>query len=547
VFAVGISGFPRSVVLIYCFLAPVVMIYSRRLIAGLLGERWPSISVRSRIPTVIFGADSMGAELFESLNARRNRKIVAFAENDASLIGGQLAGRKVVAVDSLPDLIHYHGVREIFIAKKRFSRADHRYLTEFLHPYPVTIKTIPGLDELASGEVEISASRPVRVEDLLGRDPVQPREELMTKAVAGKAVLVTGAGGSIGSEIVRQVQRFNPKRLILLDNNEFALFEIHREMEALVGPSGYAVEVKAVLGSVLDASFLLNVMIQFGIEVVFHAAAYKHVRMVQENVAAGVNNNIFGTNVAAQVAIQAQVDLFVLVSTDKAVRPTSVMGATKRVAEMILQGLGREQRTKTTFASVRFGNVLGSSGSVVPLFQQQIDRGGPVTVTHPDVTRYFMLIPEAAQLVIQAAAMARGGDVFVLDMGEPVKIVDLARTMIEVAGPQLHDEANPEGDIEIKFVGLRDGEKLFEELLIGENVSTTAHDRIMRCDEYFPPRQYIEMELEVLRRSLEVGDAEDLIRRVMLLATPPKLPALITPGNRMSALVPQFSAGPQAK
>ena len=369
VLVAGVSGFPRSVILIYCFIAPAVMIYSRRIISRFVGVDSPWFSPRPHIPTVILGADAIGAELLGSLKTRSNRKIVAFAETDPSLIGGRLGGHKVVALDALPDLIENSGVREIFIAKRDFSRADHRNLIDFLHPFPVTIKIIPGLDELASGKVEIAAARPVRVEDLLGRDPVVPRNSLMMKSVSGKSVLVTGAGGSIGSELVRQVWRFNPKRLILLDNSEFALFEIHREMETLAGANGSGIEIKAVLGSVLDAGLILDVMRRFGVEVVFHAAAYKHVRMIQENVTAGVANNIFGTHVIARAAIEAHVGLFVLVSTDKAVRPTSIMGATKRVAEMILQVLESDQRTKTTFVSVRFGNVLGSSGSVVPLFR----------------------------------------------------------------------------------------------------------------------------------------------------------------------------------
>lgn len=535
VFANGSAGFPRSVILIYAILAPLVMIIARRLIAAILGDRALFVGERRSVPTVILGADSVGAELFVSLKGRSDRELVAFVETDASLVGGHLAGKKIVALADLPDLVEYQGVHEVLVAKKSFSRADFRHLVDFLHPYPVTIKVVPGLDELASGRVEISSARPVRVEDLLGRDPVRPRGALMTKAVSRKNVLVTGAGGSIGSEIVRQVKRYDPAKLILVDNNEYALFEIHREIEALAAAGGADVELRAILGSVVDKSFLLDVMTRYGIEVVFHAAAYKHVRMVQENIAAGVMNNILGTNAAAQAATQAQVALFILVSTDKAVRPTSVMGATKRVAEMILQGLASDRGIKTTFLSVRFGNVLGSSGSVVPLFRQQIERGGPIAVTHPDVTRYFMLIPEAAQLVIQAAAMARGGEVFVLDMGEPVKIVDLARTMIEIAGLSVRDNNNPNGDIELKIIGLRDGEKLYEELLIGENVSTTAHDRIMQCDECFLPRREIEIELGKLHELLELGDTEELKKSVMRLATPDQNP-LETLAARSSAM-----------
>jgi FlaA1/EpsC-like NDP-sugar epimerase len=517
VFLIGQDGFPRSLIAIYAVFAPTAMIYARRLVAAIIGSRALVVSGQSGIGTVIVGADSSGAELFASLQRRGDHRLVAFVETDPGLVGGRLFGKKVVAVSDLPDLIEYDGVNEVIVAKRDFSRTAHRELVDFLRPFPVTIKVVPGLDELASGKVSISSVRPVRVEDVLGRDPVRPRGTLLMKAVAGKCVLVTGAGGSIGSEIVRQTQRYNPSKLILLDNNEFALFEIHREIEA----RGSSVELKPVLGSVVDESFMLDVMTRHGVEVVFHAAAYKHVRMVQENVGAGVGNNVFGTYAAARAATSACVKNFILISTDKAVRPTSVMGATKRVAELVLQGFASEKQSETIFMSVRFGNVLGSSGSVVPLFRQQIERGGPVTVRHPDLTRYFMLIPEAAQLVIQAAAMARGGEVFVLDMGEPVKIVDLARKMIEIAGSSVRDDDNPDGDIEVKFVGLHDGEKLYEELLIGENVSATAHERIMQCEEYFLPLREIEAELANLRRLLELGDTEGLKSNVMRLATPP--------------------------
>ena len=521
VFLMG-EGFPRSVVLIFAVFAPVVMISSRRFIAAILGDRALFVSERRGVPTVILGAGSVGAELFVSFRRRNAHEIVAFVETDTNLVGGHLARRKIVAVTDLPELVEFAGVREVFIAKKNFSRADYRKLVELLHPYPVKIKVVPGLDDLAEGKIMFSAARAVQVEDLLGRDPVRPRGILMSKAISKKSVLVTGAGGSIGSEIVRQVEHCNPAKLILVDNNEFALFEIHREIEARIGARGSDMELRACLGSVVDSSFLLDVMTRYGVEVVFHAAAYKHVRMVQENVAAGVLNNVFGTNAAAQAAIQARAPLFVLISTDKAVRPMGVMGATKRIAEMILQGLARDQGIETTFVSVRFGNVLGSSGSVVPLFRQQIEHGGPVTVTHPDVTRYFMLIPEAAQLVIQAAAMARGGEVFVLDMGNPVKILDLARSMIEISGLSVCDENHPGGEIEIEFVGLREGEKLVEELIIGENTSETEHELIMRCDEKFLPRREIEAELVKLRALLELGDVEGLKTSVMRLAKQPE-------------------------
>ncbi len=521
VILVGPEGFPRSVIGIYAVFAPAGMIFLRRGLALLLGPRALVVQTKHGIPTVIIGADRRGAELFASLRRSGTHHIVAFVEDDPGLIGGRLAGKAILGLSELPNLIEDEGVAEVIVAKGEFTRADHRKLIDFLHPFPVAVKIVPGLDEVATGKVTLNAARPVRVEDVLGRDPVRPRGALLTKAISGKCVLVTGAGGSIGSEIVRQTERYGPERLILLDISEFALFEIHREVEDRLAVNGATVELHAVLGTVTDENLMIDLMTRHGVDIVFHAAAYKHVRMIQENVVAGLVNNVFGTYVLAQAAIRARVPTFCLVSTDKAVRPTGVMGATKRLAELILQSLSDAGHPDTVFHAVRFGNVLGSSGSVVPLFRQQIERGGPVTVTDAEVTRYFMLIPEAAQLVIQASAMAKGGEVFVLDMGEPVKILDLAMRMIEIAGSTVRDDHNPDGEIEIRFCGLKNGEKLHEELLIGGNVTTTAHERILRCHEHFLPIRELENELSKLREFAQMGDLEAIRQTLFTLANLP--------------------------
>jgi FlaA1/EpsC-like NDP-sugar epimerase len=401
----------------------------------------------------------------------------------------------------------------VIIARKNLKRSERRHLVDRLLAHNIVVKTVPGIDDLVSGDVDLGAMRPVALEDLLGRDPVPPDRALMEKAVKGKVVLVTGAGGSIGSELVRQVCRNEPKQIVMVDNSEFALFEIHREIEAQqLGASG-GPRLTPILANVLDAGAISAIIRQHSVNVVFHAAAYKHVRMVEENAAAGMRNNIWGTLNVAEAAMRGGVELFVLISTDKAVRPSSVMGASKRVAEMIIQAFASRRGCATTFSIVRFGNVLGSTGSVVPLFNGQIARGGPVKVTHPEVTRYFMLIPEAAQLVIQASAMAEKSEVYVLDMGEPIKILRLAKTMIELAGKSLRNADNPDGDISIEFTGLQQGEKLFEELNIGRDISQTAHPRIMRSSEAYLTWDELGYELGILDRELRRNDSS---RRAIL-------------------------------
>ncbi len=386
------------------------------------------------------------------------------------------------------------------------ARRRRQEILHALAPYGLHVRSLPDMGDILTGTAQAGEIRELDVNDLLGREAVSPNEGLFSACIKRKSVLVTGAGGSIGSELCRQILRSSPSRLVIFELSEIALYQIERELRAIVEEDGLATELIAILGNAQHRDRMRGVMRAYGIETVYHAAAYKHVPIVEENVVEGMHNNVLSTWVTAESAMEAGVEVFVLVSTDKAVNPTNAMGATKRAAEMVLQGL-QQRSAATRFAMVRFGNVLASSGSVVPLFQQQIRGGGPVTVTHPDVIRYFMTIPEAAQLVIQAGAMARGGDVFVLDMGQPVRIVDLARRMINLAGRSVRDAANPAGDIEIRFTGLRPAEKLYEELLIGNNVSGTEHPMIMRAVEHSLPWAQLE---PMLRQMLDLsrdGDA----------------------------------------
>ena len=405
-------------------------------------------------------------------------------------------------------LVNHHRIEEILLAIPEATRARRRTVLRRLEAFKVGVKTLPALEDIATGRVGINDLRAVSADDLLGRDRVAPDTNLLARCIAGKSVLVTGAGGSIGSELSRQILALGPRRLVLLDLSEPALFDIEQALQAQL-LQRERTSIVSVLGSVLDPALLRKLMDDHGIETIYHAAAYKHVPMVEHNPVAGITNNTFGTRVLAEAARDAGVERFVLVSTDKAVRPTNIMGASKRLAELQLQAMAGEQVGKTVFTMVRFGNVLDSSGSVVRLFRKQIENGGPVTVTHPDVIRYFMSIPEAAELVIQAGAMANGGDVFVLDMGAAVKIDALARSMINLVGLNVKDEANPNGDIAIVYIGLRPGEKLFEELLINEETTTTTqHSRIRRSLEPALTVSELAREMQALAAALSTGDLD---------------------------------------
>ena len=486
----GDNSVPRSVFAIY-LLTSLVLVAGSRFVtrAGLRTLLRPG-----RTPTrvIIFGAGSAGAELAQALQAVGETEPVAFIDDKRGFHGRELLGLKVYPRDRLQQLIGRYEVSQVLLAIPSASLQRRQEVLTLLERYPVQVKTVPSLHELVWDKASVSQVRDVDIEDLLGREPVPPNEDLMSICISGKSVLVTGAGGSIGSELSRQIFTLRPARIILYESSEFALYQIERELRNFQSHHTTQTEIIPVLGSVTDRKRLKLLFRAFDIDTVYHAAAYKHVPLVEQNPAVGTYNNVFGTLYTAKAALAAKVSTFILISTDKAVRPTNVMGASKRMAEMVLQGLARhetvllglsKQYRTTRFSIVRFGNVLGSSGSVVPLFREQIRTGGPVTVTHQHVIRYFMTIPEAAQLVIQAGSMGQGGDVFVLDMGEPVRIYDLACRMIALSGLTVRDAANPDGDIEIRFTGLRPGEKLFEELLIGDNVTTTEHPRILRAHE----------------------------------------------------------------
>ena len=501
--SIGTAGFPRSVVFIYLLLSILGMITLRRLIAWLLNFERNLTAKKERVPVLIFGAQNEGALLLHSLKRQGRYLPIGFADFDPSLIGRRIDGLPVYDGTHLEKMVAESKPAEVIIARKNLKRSQRRHIVDRLLANNIIVKTVPNIDELVSGDVDLAAMRPVALEDLLGRDPVPPDRTLMEKSIKGKVVMVTGAGGSIGSELVRQVYRNGPKHIVMVDSSEFALFEIHREIETQRLGAGESPLLTPILANVLDGAAMTAIVKDHRVNAVFHAAAYKHVRMVEENAAVGMRNNIWGTLNVAEAAMQNGVELFVLISTDKAVRPTSVMGASKRVAEMVIQAFARRRGCTTTFSIVRFGNGLGSTGSVVPLFNEQIARGGPVKVTHPEVTRYFMLIPEAAQLVIQASAMAEKSEVYVLDMGEPIKILRLAKTMIELAGMSLRNADNPDGDISIEFTGLQQGEKLFEELNIGRDISPTAHPRIMRSNETYLVWDELGYELEILGRELK--------------------------------------------
>ena len=484
---------PKTVPVIYFALA-LSLIGGSRLLLRLAVS---GIEKRIKIPVMIYGAGSAGRQLAVGLKSGPEFHPCVFIDDDEDKIGSVIQDIPVIPVSEARRVIKAKKISKILLALPSISRAERKLILQNLENLQVEVQTIPGIKDVIEGNASSDEIRDVDVEDLLGREPVAPEAELMASNIFEQVVMVTGAGGSIGSELCRQILKQRPKKLVLYELSEFALYAIHQELEKFNTEKQLDIEICPLIGSVQRVNRLENVMDAFNVDTVYHAAAYKHVPLVENNIVEGVRNNIFGTMYAARAAIKAGVPNFVLVSTDKAVRPTNVMGATKRMAELVLQALSKNQ-TKTRFTMVRFGNVLGSSGSVVPLFRRQIKEGGPVTLTHKDITRYFMTIPEAAQLVIQAGAMGKGGDVFVLDMGEPVKIRDLAVKIIHLSGLEVKDESNPHGDIEIACTGLRPGEKLYEELLIGDDVRKTNHERIMTAQEIMLPWEKLNHIIEQL-------------------------------------------------
>ncbi|MFK3868320.1 polysaccharide biosynthesis protein [Psychrobacter faecalis] len=490
---------PRAVPILYLFLFFIWLWNSRLTIRELL-MRWSGRAQRRLKEdgvydnVVIYGAGEAGRDLLEGLRNSHKYNVVAYVDDDPQLTGAYLLGKKIYPADELVSLVEELDIAQVFLAIPSISRAQKRQIIDKLSGIAIKIKELPSLEEIADEKVTVSSMRKVDILDVLDRQTVEPDAKLLQLNIKDKCVLVTGAGGSIGSELCRQVIKNQPKCIVLYELSEFALYSIHQELTIKQAntPAYKDIQIVAVIGNVTNESNLLRILNLYNIQTVYHAAAYKHVPMVEHNPFEGVINNTKGTYHCARAAIAANVETFVLISTDKAVRPTNVMGASKRLAELVCQALSQTD-SQTCISMVRFGNVLGSSGSVVPLFTKQIEQGKPITVTHPDVTRYFMTIPEAANLVIQAGAMASGGEVFVLDMGEPVKIVDLAQRMIHLSGFDIKDAAHPEGDIEVIFTGLRDGEKLYEELIIGEeNVGSTEHPLIMQALEHHFPLDELE-------------------------------------------------------
>ena len=511
------SFIPRTVPLIYFsyvfLLCGGVRMLVRYYIGLLLDKDNDSV--------LIYGAGSNGRQLAVMLKHSYRYRIRGFIDDNVKLHGSYLLGNKIFSPNDISRLVQKYNVKVILLAIPSASRSKRKAIIDSLIPLKIKVQTIPDMEEILQGNAKIDELREVNIEDLLGREPVLPNKDLLQKNILHKAVMVTGAGGSIGSELCRQIILNEPNILILFEVSEFSLYSIHQELLEIAKKNNVVnTKIYPVLGNVQDIERLDRVLSHFSIDTIYHAAAYKHVPLVEYNMIEGVQNNVFGTYNVARCAAEHGVKSFVLISTDKAVRPTNVMGASKRMAELCLQALSDQLKDyQTCFSMVRFGNVLGSSGSVIPLFRKQILKGGPITITHPDIIRYFMTIPEAAQLVIQAGAMAKGGDVFILDMGEPVKIVDLAKNLIQLSGLSVKDENNPKGDIEITYTGLRPGEKLYEELLIGgDNVRKTSHPRIMTAEEVHLPFEQLSEILAELENSCR--DANYMAIRQTLLNAP---------------------------
>jgi FlaA1/EpsC-like NDP-sugar epimerase len=507
---------PRTMPFIYALLLILSIGGSRIMVRAFI---WRLTSY-TKPAVVIYGAGNAGRQLATAIATGPEYFVSAFIDDDTSKQNSVIQGIPVISFDEIYRLIDRKRVKKVLLALPSVSRSRRKEILTKLEKLPLEVMTVPGMADVIAGRAQQNEIKEVEIDDLLGRDAVAPKPGLMAANITDKVIMVTGAGGSIGSELCRQIILNSPAKLVLFEVSEFGLYSIEKELNNLAQSHGVSTEIIPIIGSVQRINRIETCMKAFGVQTVYHAAAYKHVPLVEQNVVEGVRNNVFGTYYTAKAAINAGVETFVLISTDKAVRPTNVMGATKRMAELVLQGLSESKliSKKTRFCMVRFGNVLGSSGSVVPLFRKQIKEGGPITLTHKDITRFFMTIPEAAQLVIQAGAMGKGGDVFVLDMGESVKINDLAIKMVHLSGLEVKSESNPHGDIEIQCTGLRPGEKLYEELLIGENVEFTSHERIMTANEVMLPLPELNAILEQLNTACHDFDHERI--RQLLLSAP---------------------------
>jgi FlaA1/EpsC-like NDP-sugar epimerase len=514
---------PRSVGFIYGGFLFVLLFMGRYAMAALVmgADRKHPTGRDGRRSIVIYGANSAGISLAESVRRDRHFRLCGFVDDDPALRGQIIAGAQIHPPKALADLVHDNDVSEVFLAMPKATRSQRLSAIERLNKLNVQVMTVPAPEEIVSGRFTVSDVRPIDVNDLLRRDPVEPLSDLIKEAVDGQTILITGAGGSIGSEICRQIVRVRPAKVVLLDHSEFALYTIEQQLLELLkerDPRDRPAVVP-VVGSMLNELLVRDVIRMHGVDTIYHAAAYKHVPLLEHNEVVGVENNVLGTFVLARAAFDAKLTRFTMISTDKAVRPESLMGASKRVAELVVQALADEEG-ETRFGIVRFGNVLDSSGSVVQTFREQIRRGGPVTVTHPEVTRFFMSIPEATQLVLQASAMARHGEVFVLDMGEPIRIAELARNMISLSGMTVQDDDNPTGDVEIAYVGLRPGEKLYEELFVGEEALDTAHPRIKMAKERFLSYAELRPHVERLRAAIVAGDSAAVREQLQELIRP---------------------------
>lgn len=509
---VGMHGVPRTVAviqpIIFLLFLAMTRIVARYAVVDLLKRR----DIQQQSIALIYGAGEAGQQLAMALRGDPAMRLVGFIDDDRKIEGEIIDGVPIYSRPKLPYLVDTYGVTDVLLALPHVTRSKRRRVMKSLEDWPIRVRMLPNMRQIIDEQVSVSDLRDVQIDDLLGRDPVPPNQLLLGRTIVGKTVMVSGAGGSIGSELCRQIVTMRPDKLILVESSEFGLYAIGQELQAVIAglPEGQRPELVEELGNVTDQPTVRRLLARWQPDTIFHAAAYKHVPLVEANPIAGIGNNVCGTLFMATEADRVGVANFVLISTDKAVRPTNVMGASKRVCELVLQGLAG-RGSQTCFAMVRFGNVLGSSGSVVPLFREQIKNGGPVTVTHRDVTRFFMTIPEAAQLVIQAGAMAKGGEVFVLDMGKPVRIIELARTMINLSGLTVRDEDHPDGDIEISEVGLRQGEKLYEELLIGDDPKPTSHSRIMQAREAMLEWDELSVKLDALRLAMDDGRAAECL------------------------------------